>query len=87
MRVSTTEQKLDRQEVALSQLGIDRYFREKISEKKRRRPELSYIMEYVRDGDCLNVESISRLGRYLQDLFDIVNELNRKGVGLISCMA
>jgi DNA invertase Pin-like site-specific DNA recombinase len=42
------------------------------------------MLEYVREDDILYVESISRLGRNLKDLLNIVESLNDKGVGLIS---
>lgn len=84
MRVSTVEQKLDRQENAFKDLKIDKEFKEKITGKNKNRPELLDMLEYVREGDVLYVESISRLGRNLRDLLDIVDELDEKGVGLIS---
>ena len=44
------------------------------------RPELQKLMEYVREGDVVYVESISRFGRSLQDLLTLINQLNDKGV-------
>ena len=40
--------------------------------------------EYVREGDTLYIESISRLGRSTKDLLNIIDTLTDKGVTLIS---
>ena len=37
-------------------------------------------MEYVREGDTVIVESISRFGRSLPDLIELMNKLDEKGV-------
>ena len=42
------------------------------------------MLEYVREGDILYIESISRLGRSTKDLLNIIDILNEKGVNLIS---
>lgn len=83
-RVSTTEQNLDRQTHALSELGVEKVFLEKVSGVSRDRPELSKLLDYIRDGDVLVVESISRLARSTRDLLTIVETLREKGVELVS---
>lgn len=84
IRVSSESQNTQRQELALNDIGIDKIFVEKISGKDTNRPQLQKMLEYVREEDILYVESISRLGRNLKDLLNIVESLNDKGVGLIS---
>ena len=42
------------------------------------------MLDYVREGDTLYVESISRLGRSTRDLLNIIDTLTDKGVTLIS---
>jgi DNA invertase Pin-like site-specific DNA recombinase len=84
IRVSSESQNTQRQELALNDIGIDKIFVEKISGKDTNRPQLQKMLEYVREDDILYVESISRLGRNLKDLLNIVESLNDKGVGLIS---
>ena len=60
---------------------IDKYYIEKVSGKSiKDRPELQKMMDYVREGDIVYVESISRFGRSLQDLLNLINQLNDKGV-------
>lgn len=81
IRVSTEEQNTARQHEAFSHLNIDKYYEEKISGKNiKDRPELQKMMDYVREGDTVIVESISRFGRSLQDLLNLINQLNEKGV-------
>ena len=61
IRVSTEEQNTARQEVLLRELGVDEIFIDKASGKSADRPELKRMMDYVRRGDTVIVESISRL--------------------------
>jgi DNA invertase Pin-like site-specific DNA recombinase len=84
IRVSTVDQNVDRQEFALSALGIKKFFTEKVSGKMTNRPELKKMLEYARDGDILYIESISRLARSTRDLLSIVKILQDKKVELIS---
>jgi hypothetical protein len=53
IRVSTLEQNTARQEIAMSDLGIDRVFIEKVSGKNTERPELKKMLSFVREGDVL----------------------------------
>ena len=46
IRVSTEEQNTARQEVLLSELGVDEVFIDKASGKNADRPELTRMMEY-----------------------------------------
>lgn len=84
VRVSTQEQQIDRQVDALAEQGAEKVFVDKLSGAKRDRPELSAMLQYVREGDTLVVESISRLARSTRDLLTIVDELRDKGVELVS---
>lgn len=84
IRVSSIEQHTDRQEIALCEFKINRYFIEKVSGKDTERAEFKKMMEYVRDGDTLYIESISRLARSTKDLLNIVEQLKIKGVELVS---
>ncbi|WP_206457868.1 recombinase family protein [Anaerovorax sp. IOR16] len=84
IRVSTIEQNTDRQEVTLGDIGMDKIFIEKASGKNTKRPELKKMLEYIREGDILYIESISRLARSTKDLLAIVQQLQEKNVELIS---
>ena len=63
IRVSTEEQNTARQEVLLCELDVDEIFIDKASGKNADRPELTRMMNYVRRGDTVIVESISRFAR------------------------
>ena len=84
IRVSTEEQNTARQEVLLRELGVDEVFIDKASGKNADRPELTRMMEYIRRGDTVIVESISRFARNTRDLLDLVERLIEKQVEFVS---
>lgn len=84
IRVSTEHQETARQQEIMSNYGVERIFSEKISGANTDRPQLKAMLDYVREGDTLYVESISRLGRSTKDLLNIIDSLTAKGVTLIS---
>lgn len=84
VRVSTLDQNTDRQEIALSELGIKTLFIEKVSGKNTERLQFKKMIEYIRAGDTLYIESISRLARSTRDLLSIVQQLHDKKVDLVS---
>lgn len=61
IRVSTQEQNTMRQEVLMQELGVDEVYIDRLSGKNTDRPELKKMMDYVRKGDTVIVESISAL--------------------------
>ena len=83
-RVSTTQQSTLRQDVMMQEHGIEKVFSEKISGKDRNRPELEKMLAFVREGDIVLIESISRLARSTRDFLNILNELEQKHVTLVS---
>lgn len=86
IRVSTKEQNTGRQHLDFTKAGIaiDKLFEEKISGKNTERPQLKAMLQYVREGDIVYVESFSRLARSTKDLLNIVEELTSKGVQFVS---
>lgn len=84
IRVSTEEQKIDRQEVMMKKLGVEKLFIDKLSGKNTHRPELQRLLDFVREGDVVVVESISRMARNTRDLLNITHMLDEKGVGFVS---
>jgi len=84
VRVSTAEQNTARQEVIMEQLGVEKVFVDKMSGKNTDRPQLQEMLSFVREGDTLIVESISRLARSTKDLLSIMEELDRKKVKFVS---
>ena len=84
IRVSTQEQNTIRQEVLMESLGVDEVYIDRMSGKNANRPELQKMMEYVRKGDTVIVESISRFARNTRDLLELVEKLTAKGVEFVS---
>ena len=84
IRVSTEHQETARQQEIMDSYQVDRIFSEKISGANKDRPQLRAMLDYVREGDTLYIESISRLGRSTKDLLNIIDALTEKGVTLIS---
>lgn len=65
-------------------LGVDELYIDKASGKNAQRPELQKMMEYVRKGDTVVVESISRFARNTRDLLELVEQLTAKQVEFVS---
>lgn len=85
VRVSTAEQNTARQEMLMEELGVERVFLEKASGKTQQgRDQLEEMLGFVREGDVVVVESISRIARNTKDLLEIVERLRQKGVDFTS---
>lgn len=84
VRVSTKEQNTARQEELMKSLGVDKMYIDKISGKNTDRPALLEMLGFVREGDSVIVESISRFARNTKDLLELTEELNNKRVQFIS---
>ena len=84
IRVSTEEQNPARQQALLHELSVDEIFIDKASGKNTDRPELQRMMNYVRKGDTVIVESISRFARNTRDLLELVEQLTVKQVEFVS---
>ena len=79
VRVSTSDQNTARQ---LSDVELDKVFTDNFSGETKARPELTAMMNYVREGDVVIVHSIDRLARNLYELHNIINRLINKGVSV-----
>ena len=84
IRVSTEEQNTIRQEVLMQELGVDEIYIDKASEKNTDRPQLKKMLSYVRRGDTVIVESISRFARNTRDLLELIEILSEREVSFIS---
>lgn len=83
-RVSTQNQKLDRQTDLLNEYGVERIFEEKITGTKRERQELNKMLDMLREGDIVIVAELTRLSRSTKDLFEIVETIEKKGASIKS---
>lgn len=77
IRVSTVLQNTARQ---LDSVALDKVFEDRASGKNTDRPQLAACLSHLREGDTLNVHSMDRLCRNLDDLRRIVKELTGRGV-------
>lgn len=84
IRVSTVEQNEQRQIEAMKKYDIEKWFTEKVSAKDTNRPKLRELLDFAREDDTIYIHDFSRLARSTRDLLDIVEQLDRKGVHLVS---
>lgn len=86
IRVSTVEQNEARQLEAMKKYDIpqENYYIEKVSGKDTNRPKLQELLAIVQEGDVIHIHDFSRLSRSVSDLLKIVEELQKKGVHLVS---
>ena len=68
----------------MRELGVEQVFIDRMSGKNTNRPELKRMMSFVREGDTVIVEAISRFARNTKDLLDLVEQLSAKEVEFIS---
>lgn len=86
-RVSTREQNLDMQIDALTKAGCEKLYTETVSgsnSSKSERPELNKLLEDLRPNDILVIWKLDRLGRSLKHLIELVNDLGKRNIGLLS---
>lgn len=83
-RVSTRDQNLEMQLDALTQAGCELIYQEKVSGALAARVELDKLLQQLRPGDTLYIYKLDRLGRSLKNLLDLVADLQRRGVELVS---
>ena len=82
MRVSTKEQKLDRQYEALKGYVTDKeyIYSDKASGKDMDREGFQNMRKAMRKGDTLYIKSIDRLGRNKEQIKEYLNEFKEKGI-------
>lgn len=83
-RVSTADQCLHRQTDALKNYKVDKIFWEKISGTKKNRPELDKLLSEISPGDTIVIESLSRLGRSVKNLAELMEFFNDNNIRLVS---
>jgi DNA invertase Pin-like site-specific DNA recombinase len=85
VRVSTIEQNEGRQVKDLQEhAGVEKVFLDKLSGKDTNRPQFKAMLDFVREGDEIFVSEYSRLARSTADLLNIIDELDNKGIKLVS---
>lgn len=86
VRVSCGEtQNTARQDTLMTELQVDKIYTDKMSGKDAsNRPQLQAMLDFVRDGDVVISESISRIARSTRDFLNIMDKLKEKNVTYIS---
>ena len=84
VRCSSATQNPERQEVLMERLGVDKVYIDMCSGKNMQRPQLQAMLDFMREGDTIIVESFSRLARSTKDLLEITDIMTAKGVEFIS---
>ena len=85
VRCSTAEQNEARQLRMMEEQGVEKIFTDKASGKNTDRAAFhEMMMSFVRSGDMVVVESISRIARNTRDLLAITAELDDKSVDFVS---
>ena len=84
VRCSTAEQNEARQLKMMEEQYVEKLFIDKASGKNTDRQAFKEMMAFVRTGDIVIVESISRIARNTRDLLSIISDFTKKGVEFIS---
>ncbi|MDH6238509.1 recombinase family protein [Cryobacterium sp. CG_9.6] len=83
-RVSTRDQHPEAQHDALTGAGCEQVFLDTASETLAGRPELDKaLLSANRAGDQIVVTKLDRLGRSLENLIELSNTLQARGVDLV----
>lgn len=85
IRVSSEDQNLDRQIIAMHEAGIDdeHIFADKQSGKNFERKNYLIMFYKLKEGDTLYIKSIDRLGRSYEGIIDQWRKLTERGVGIV----
>ncbi|MCI9442858.1 MAG: recombinase family protein [Ruminococcus sp.] len=72
IRVSTREQNIERQMIALQEAGVNEnnIYIDKQSGKNFQRPAYAKMLSLIQEGDLIIVKSIDRLGRNYQEIME-----------------
>lgn len=86
VRVSSKDQNTERQLEAMEKEGIrpENIYEEKASGKNMERPQLQLLLDKVREGDKIVVDDVTRLGRNMCDIVNLIDKLNKEKVYIVS---
>lgn len=83
-RVSTSAQDPQLQLDALATAAADRTYVDHISGVATRRPELDKLLDHARPGDTIVIWRLDRLGRSMKHLLELIEDLETRGINLVS---
>lgn len=84
LRVSTDKQATDTQEHDLLRRFPDAEIIREIASGVKARPALEALIAVLQPGDTLAVAALDRLGRKLSEILLLIEDLQRRGINLIS---
>lgn len=82
-RVSSKDQNLERQLYRAKQVNADKVFQDKKSGKNTERTGLQELLNYIREGDTVEIVSLDRLSRNYNDIKKLVQLFKDKQVKLL----
>lgn len=82
-RVSSKEQNLDRQLARAKEVKADKVFTDKLSGKNTDRKGLKEMLNFIREGDTVEIVSLDRLSRNYKDIQQLVKQIKDKGAKLV----
>lgn len=85
LKVSTSKKSTNLNCMELDKLGIkfDKEYIDKITGKTKERPQLNAMLLELKEKDIVYCESISKFGRNLKDLIEIIEQLLNKSVRVV----
>ena len=86
IRVSSKDQKEDRQQIALKEVGVEKQniYTDKQSDKDFNRPQYKKMLRKLKKDDLLYIKSIDRLGRNYEEILQQWRILTKeKGVDIV----
>lgn len=87
IRVSSKDQKEDRQQIALKEVGVERQniYVDKQSGKDFNRPQYKKMLRKLKKDDLLYIQSIDRLGRNYEEILQQWRYSRKKKVLTLWC--
>lgn len=83
-RISTPAQDLTMQIEALEKAGCEKIYQEVGTGRNFKRLVLNECLNSLKEGDCLVVWALDRVGRSNLDLMNVVHDLEKRGIGFKS---
>lgn len=81
--IDQNEQNANMQIAVLRQFYVEKHFEDRISDGASGRPQLQSLLEFVRSGDVVYAESITRLASGSADFLALVDQLISKNAALV----
>jgi DNA invertase Pin-like site-specific DNA recombinase len=81
--IDRNEQHADLQIAVLRQFYVEKHFEDKRHEKNGERPRLQALLEFIRPGDIVYAESITRVCDSSEEFLAFIDQLINKNAGLV----